>query len=212
MARRTSFLGRISKVAKTTSQRISKSIKRTDAFKSARKRYRKYQRDKNQKYEYRKVIRRGAVIFEKIYSPEAYAITTAKLKVLGKEIPKGPALNEAVKKESEHRINAVGFLKAGWLAAIYVFGTKIGKPVKKSTLKFYKRFGYGGARAATAAISPKAEFWNMAASRHTSTEEGVKIASDGLQLAIDQQIGRMQQYIARQEQKRIDRMASRFLR
>ncbi len=94
-----------------------------------------------------------------------------------------------------------------------IFARSINKPVRNTTTKFLSRFGHhGGATVAGVSNNPFATFWNMAASRHTSTELGERFARDGLQAAMQQEITRMGEFVARRQQARTKQAMGRFFR
>lgn len=186
-------------------------------FKSASKKigkqwktFQKKQERKSEKasrvYGHTKVLRKGGALVQYSFTPQAYAITVQKLKALGKPPLRGDALYEAVRSDSFHRISASGFLAAGWLSAINTFAKKIGKATRKSTGKFASRFGYGGATSAAPSNNPFTTFWNMASSRHTTTEDGKRIAEEGLNAAAIQTISKMREYVAKKQQQRTDKI------
>ena len=129
----------------------------------------------------------------------------------------GKDMREAVKKFVQEHVDATNFLAAGWLSAVAVFARAIRRKPGVSALKFFAKFGYhkdgsptGEGRAATIGTwFPQASLANMAFSRHTSTQNGVKFAEDGLRLAIAQEITRMAAHLAKKQQQIANRFSGR---
>lgn len=114
----------------------------------------------------------------------------------------------------ENRAGAINFLRAGWLSAVAVLASSIGKSPGKNAVQFLSRFGKGGGggTAAKPGINPTAYFWNQSFSRHTSTNNGIKYAEEGLQKAVNQEVRRMGEYVARKQEQRAMESFQNFFR
>ena len=118
-------------------------------------------------------------------------------------------VNEFIRKQAD----SVNFLRAGWLSAVMVFAKAIGKAPGANAVRFLARFGYGkygGGEIARPGFNPTATFYNMAFSRDTSTNNGIRFAQQGLQRAVDQEAKRMAPYIARKMQERANKVVQRL--
>lgn len=126
----------------------------------------------------------------------------------------GQVMKDKAEELIEQRANAINFLRAGWLSAVSVLARSIGKTPGKNAQSFLSRFGTGngGGIAAKKSNNPTAYFWNQAFSRHTSTNNGVRFAEEGLQKALNQETSRMGEYVARKQKERASKAFSRFFR
>lgn len=125
----------------------------------------------------------------------------------------GGEMREAVELKTQRRADGVNFLRAGWLPAVAKFARAI-HPQRSpgaNAKNFLNRFGYhGDGTPARPGTNPLATFYNMAFTRHTSTDAGYKYAADGLQRAIAQEISRMARHVAGKMQALSGRFALRF--
>jgi hypothetical protein len=126
----------------------------------------------------------------------------------------GEQMREAMNLFIQNQADSVNFLRAGWLSAMAKFARALGKPVGANAQRFLARFGYkwGEGRAAQKGIAPVAYMANMAFSRHTSTDNGIKFAQSGLQRAVNQQTDRMRKWIEDDMQKMTNRVVGRIFR
>lgn len=122
----------------------------------------------------------------------------------------GNDMKLAMKKVHDSRVRAIGFIRSGWLPAVAAFARSIGKPVKSRTEKWLKRTAMmiGGARPAKPGMRPLAVFWNSATARpdNTKTHDVYKYAKEGLQAAMNQEVGRMKQHM----EDKLKREAAKF--
>lgn len=141
-------------------------------------------------------------------SSNAFAIVQWKRKKKGDARLKGDELLAAVKKEIVRRKASVAFLGSGWLAALAKIARAIRKPVGENAQRAERKLNgeksaIGSAKPATPGVNPTATFFNAAFSEISTTDAG-PMAAEGLQRAINQEIGRMAEYISRKEQQRIN--------
>lgn len=118
-------------------------------------------------------------------------------------------VDEFIRKQAD----SINFLRAGWLSAVAVLARSIRKSPGKNAIRFLSRFGtHGGATASKPGNNPTAYFWNQAFARHTSTQNGVKFAEEGLQKSVTQEIGRMRARVARKMEERARATLGKFFR
>lgn len=151
-------------------------------------------------------VKRGREIVETRFPPNAYAITQAKRRKLGKAPLRGEELRAAVTKEFASRKKGIGFMASGWLAAIAKVARAIGKTVGKNAARREAQ-AIGDSQPARPGLNPTARWWNDAFSKTTTTDPPTTIAAEALQRAIEQEIRSMGDYIARKEQSRVDHAA-----
>lgn len=125
----------------------------------------------------------------------------------------GAEMKAAMKKVYNARVGAIGFIRSGWLPAVAAFARAIGKPVKSRTEKWLQRtaMSIGGARPAKPGPRPLAVFWNSATARpeNTNTKDVYKYAKEGLQAAMNQEVGRMKQHMEDKLQRQAAKFAAR---
>ena len=148
-----------------------------------------------------------------------YALTQLRQRQLGRAPFPREELRDAAKKYKQERIDAAGFLAAGWLSAVAVFARAIRKEPKEHAKKFLARFGYfrdgrptGSGIACRPSWFPRAELSNMAFSRYTSTDRGKEFAASGLGMAISQEVKRMAEHLAKKLQTSANRYLARWRR
>lgn len=123
----------------------------------------------------------------------------------------GADMAEAIKKLIEKRQRAVNFLRAGWLPAVTVFASAIGKTPTKNAVKFIQRYGiHGGATKARPGIKVFAELWNMAFNHKTGTENGMQFAEKGLAFAMAKEAASMKRHIEKELRKDADAIQRRL--
>lgn len=124
----------------------------------------------------------------------------------------GGEMHAAMEHEWKKRKSAINFLRAGWLAAVAVFARAIGKPAGGHSAAMVERFGvHGGARVALPGFLVTAELFTTAfAERHPG--QGLKLAAEGLQSAVNHETASMRAYIERKMQERINRLNRRVFR
>lgn len=231
MARRkSSFARNFSKWRKSADrQRKSfvKSFSRTKkaAVKATKKAARKYgpRPKRPAKYGYKTVFRKGAAITRDVYvgheesgAPRLALIINARRGAMGLPGLYGGAMRDAIDREYKFRIGAVNFLRAGWLSTVAILAKACGEKPGANAIQFLSRFGaggpWGGATAAQSGWNPTAEFYNMAFSRHTSTDRGKPLAEEGLTKAIAQETKSMGDYIAKKMEERSRKAIDKFLK
>lgn len=126
----------------------------------------------------------------------------------------GADMKNAVADYVRQQMDAVNFLRAGWLSAVAILARAIRKAPGANAVKFLARFGthWGGATPARRGNRMFASFYNEAFSRWTSTENGYKYAKEGLERATSQEASRIAGRIATHLQRRADQLFMRFLR
>jgi len=169
------------------------------------------------KYKY--TVKQGAAIREKVFqsgnkgAPYLALIINKRLGKEGKPGLHGPPMKEAIEKEWERRSKSIGFIRSGWLVAIRIFARAIGRKASHNAMKAAQRYGMiGGGSLAKLGLNPTATFWNAAFSKYTTTGYGVKFAEQGLQAAINQEVGRMKQQVENRMQADTNKFFGRLLR
>lgn len=151
-------------------------------------------------------VKRGKVNKATKYAPLVAILVNWRRAQRGLPGVKRDEMDAAMHREYLRRVRAIGYLRSGWLASIARFAAALGKPSK---LRDTNR---GDGDIARPSIAPNASFWNTAFSQDTKNANSPQYAAEGLQAAIQQQIGRMRNWAAGHLQRRADRLAGRMLR
>ncbi len=131
----------------------------------------------------------------------------------------GAEMRAAVAKFISRRAGHAKYLGAGFLPGVAIFGSKIGARVGANAQRWARAKAgdgspVGGAATARESINPIATFFNDAMSppdKTTKPAEAMKMKEEALQRAVNQEVANVEKYVARQIEKRNERLFSKFL-
>jgi hypothetical protein len=132
----------------------------------------------------------------------------------------GQEMKAAIAAFISKRAGHIKYLGAGFLPGVAIFGAKVGAKIGDNAARWARSkqgdgSPVGGATTAKPSMNPLATFFNDAMSppdKTTKPQEAFNMKAIALQHAVNQEVGNLEKYVARQIEKRNFRMFSRFIR
>ena len=138
--------------------------------------------------------------------PQIALVINKRKGIVGDKGLRGDDMTDAMAREAGRRQRSVGFVAAGWIEAIRILDPKAEEKAAAAAIRGVKIYGVpkGGATFATP-DKLSLSIFNTAKARSDKSGDGwMRVASEGLQVAIRDETASMDAYMAKKMQARAD--------